>query len=676
MPAALAHLLVLLAVSWIYLTLVRFVDVNEREPVWSLALAFVLGGAAAGLVRALVDPVTMVLSQWTGAAVEEVAKGIAFGVCLMIFAGIARIRGWFELNDLVDGMVYGIAIGLGYSLGDTFLRDLSPSPFPIEPIAFRPGASIVNGALGGLGHGLFGGVIGLGVGLAVEARRNAAKLILPIVGLAAAVALNGLFRVIAHGNALGGQAGLYRAWLVVIIPLIALVAIGMLGLARERKTIATQLFPEVEAGVVTPGDLALLGSFWKRQLQYLRLLGRGKLHECLLLAGRHNRHVQLALAKARALDERDAEPSASLRREIDALRRAAQQAGPLLVLLVVAGTAAAAVRRQLIDQENAEVTRVLGSAVPKLNEYWGQQVLLFFPPSVGRYSSLQTHCRYIRNNATFCGRDGNIYYDPKLLNELNDSIGDFAPVLVIAHEYGHKVQAARLSRADWPIKNELQADCYAGEWTRHAETRKWLDKGDFGEALAALNYARDPRYYPWSDSLAHGSAGQRVDAYTAGREGMSCRSDSLWLAVHLDPSASPQKATPSSGSLLDRVARVRGRFTMVNVKVLPDFIKGKRTDVIEATYKTPDGSQVVLRRGAYTSPDGAAADLVSDSTMFVGLRYGVTQQGQVKDGDRVVGRWIQLNGEYEAVILTNLQIYDLIFAGKGLAWEFATSKVP
>ncbi len=50
MSDAVTHLLVLLVISWIYLTLVRFVDVNEREPVWSLGLAFVLGCGAAALV--------------------------------------------------------------------------------------------------------------------------------------------------------------------------------------------------------------------------------------------------------------------------------------------------------------------------------------------------------------------------------------------------------------------------------------------------------------------------------------------------------------------------------------------------------------------------------------------------------------------------------------------------
>ena len=243
------HLLVLLAVSWIYLTLVRFIDVNEREPVWSLGLAFLLGSGAAGLVSLLVDPVTRVLTPWVGAAAEEIAKGLAYGACLLVFAGIARIRGWFELSDLVDGIVYGIAIGLGFSAGKAFLGDMSFGAYSVEP--FKIGAAIVNGALVGLGHGLFGGVTGLGVGLAVEAQGKIRRVVYPVVGVAGAIGLNGLFRILAHGNALDARETVYRAWLAVAIPLVGLIVVGIVGLGRERRTIERQLAPELDSGLVT-----------------------------------------------------------------------------------------------------------------------------------------------------------------------------------------------------------------------------------------------------------------------------------------------------------------------------------------------------------------------------------------------------------------------------------------
>ncbi len=680
MPVSVTHLVVLLVISWIYLTLVRFVDLNEREPVWSLALAFVLGCVAAGLVALLINPVTLVLSPWTGAAAEEISKGLAYGACLLIFAAIARIKGWFELSDLVDGIVYGIAIGLGFSAGDAFLHDLAFAAYPFGDTV-RLGPAIVNGALVGLSHGLFGGVTGLGVGLAVEAHGKVRRLVLPLLGLAAAIGLNGLFRLLAHGNALDGHATVYRAWIAVVLPLAGLVAVGLLGLSRERRTIARQLAPEIESGLVTGDDLALLRSFWVRQTQYMRLLAAGKIHQCLVAAGRHNRQVQLALAKARIEGEPDGAHVASLSRQIEALRRAVRHTAPviLIVLLLVPLTGALALRRQG-TLPSAGVVRVLGIAVPSIDGYWRRQIVAYSTPNVAPYSTSSSVCPFQKNNAMFCHPDGNIYYDPAFLNELYDSIGDFAPVVVLAHEWGHKVQSLRgamqNAAGQWTIVRELQADCYAGEWVRNVESGNGtnLEKGDLGEALEVLNQGRDPRGNPWYDPHAHGTGGQRVDAFQAGREGVACTSDSLWVEVHLDPAASQQTTVPASGSLIAETAKRKGRFTLVNIRPITNLVTPNRTEVVLAIYRAADGSEVQVARGAFTSPEGAGADLVADSTTYLGRGYHVTGQGQVKDGDAVIGRWVSLLGEKQIVMITNRQTYSFMIGPEGILWEFATAQ--
>lgn len=678
-PAAL-HLLVLLVISWIYLTLVRFVDVNEREPVWSLGIAFLLGAAAAGLLSLLIDPVTRVLSPWVGAAAEETAKALAYAACLLIFLAIARIRGWFELSDLVDGIVYGIAIGLGFSAASAFLRDLAFAGSLLAE-TLKIGPTIVNGALVGLGHGLFGGMTGLGVGLALEAHGKFRRRLLPLLGLVAAIGLNGLFRLLSHGNGFDGQATLLRSWLTVAIPLLGLVAVGLVGLSRERKTIARFLGGEVDSGLVTAEDLALLESFWGRQTRYMGLLASGRLHDCLMAAGRHNRQVQLALAKARIEGEPNGAHVASLTRQVEALRRAVRHASPviLILLLILPLTGAMAIVQDTVP--NAGVVRVLGIATPSIDKYWRSQITNYSSPRVAPYSTSSSVCPFQSNNAMFCPPDGNIYYDPAFLNELHDNIGDFAPVVVLAHEWGHKVQSLRGSAQNpagrWTIAKELQADCYAGEWVRDVErggntTR--LDKGDVGEALEVLNRGRDPRGNPWYDPHAHGTGGQRVDAFQAGREGISCTSDSLWVEVHLDPAASQQPAAPASGSLLADTPRKRGRFNLVNIEARTNLLTPSRTELIVATYRAVDGSEVQMVKAAYVSAQAALADWRADSTVYLGRGYRVADQGPVKDGEVTVGKWLSMMGEKQIVLLSNRQTYSFVIGPEGIVWEFVTSQ--
>ena len=66
---------------------------------------------------------------------------------------------------------------------------------------------------------------------------------------------------------------------------------------------------------------------------------------------------------------------------------------------------------------------------------------------------------------------------PAFLAELADDYGQFLPALVMAHEFGHAVQA-RVGLPGRRSPTETQADCLAGAWTR------WVADGR-GRALAA-----------------------------------------------------------------------------------------------------------------------------------------------------------------------------------------------
>jgi predicted metalloprotease len=141
----------------------------------------------------------------------------------------------------------------------------------------------------------------------------------------------------------------------------------------------------------------------------------------------------------------------------------------------------------------------------------------------------------------YCPGDQQVYIDLSFFNDLkvrHGAPGDFAQAYVIAHEVGHHVQnlmgisqkvqdAGRgRSKADvnaLSVRQELQADCFAGIWGHVANTdRQLLDPGDLEEALRAATAIGDDRLQREAtgqvvpDSFTHGSSAQRVKWFRRG----------------------------------------------------------------------------------------------------------------------------------------------------------------
>ena len=140
----------------------------------------------------------------------------------------------------------------------------------------------------------------------------------------------------------------------------------------------------------------------------------------------------------------------------------------------------------------------------------------------------------------YCPRDHKVYIDLAFYKDLRDRFkapGDFAQAYVIAHEVGHHVQnqlgtmqkleemQGRVSKAEFnqtSVRIELQADCYAGVWAKHAG--KLLDPGDLEEGLTAASAIGDDRLQKQSqgvvvpESFTHGSSAQRVRWFKRGMD--------------------------------------------------------------------------------------------------------------------------------------------------------------
>ena len=142
----------------------------------------------------------------------------------------------------------------------------------------------------------------------------------------------------------------------------------------------------------------------------------------------------------------------------------------------------------------------------------------------------------------YCPGDQQVYLDLQFFDEMASRFevaGDFAQAYVIAHEVGHHVQtllgvsqqmqAARQRGAQMEgdngllVRQELQADCFAGVWAYHAQQRHdWLEEGDLEDALNAANAIGDDRLQQQSqgrivpDAFTHGTSAQRMKWFRTG----------------------------------------------------------------------------------------------------------------------------------------------------------------
>ncbi len=140
----------------------------------------------------------------------------------------------------------------------------------------------------------------------------------------------------------------------------------------------------------------------------------------------------------------------------------------------------------------------------------------------------------------YCPLDEKVYLDLNFFEELSRRFGapgDFAQAYVIAHEIGHHIQlltgineevrALQQRNPDdaneLSIRQELQADCFAGVWGTSVYERGILEPGDIEEGIQAATVVGDDyiqanlgggRVNP--ETWTHGSSDQRVKWFQRG----------------------------------------------------------------------------------------------------------------------------------------------------------------
>ncbi len=199
-----------------------------------------------------------------------------------------------------------------------------------------------------------------------------------------------------------------------------------------------------------------------------------------------------------------------------------------------------AAEKQLVDF----VSAVLADTEDSWNELFRQAGKSYREPQLVLFrQAVATACGTgsAQIGPFYCPSDQKVYFDLSFFDELKSrhgAPGDFAQAYVIAHEIGHHVQtligiSAKVHKAKkslsqveanrLSVKQELQADCYAGIWAHDARrSRQILESGDIEEGLAAASAIGDDRLqkqargYVTPDSFTHGSSKQRVTWFKKG----------------------------------------------------------------------------------------------------------------------------------------------------------------
>jgi len=131
------------------------------------------------------------------------------------------------------------------------------------------------------------------------------------------------------------------------------------------------------------------------------------------------------------------------------------------------------------------------------------------------------------------------YDDDSLLPSLVNDLGKEAVAVVLAHEFGHAVQA-RAGEWDQPgVLKEQQADCFAGAWSAHVASGGsdliTFDDADVRSGIVAMINVRDPiDSAGLSDPDAHGTGFDRVGAFQDGFEGGVLRCKTFFTEDRLD----------------------------------------------------------------------------------------------------------------------------------------------
>ncbi|MCB2156830.1 PrsW family intramembrane metalloprotease [bacterium] len=252
------------------LLVVWWLDRYEREPLWTLALAFAWGAFGATMFSALLEvilqvPVAFVLDaehqQYFLAIVaappiEEFFKGL-------FIVGLLFLGRW--LDNLTDGVIYGVAVGLGFAMAENFAYFLQSYASGgvsawVTVIVFR---TLFTSAMHAAATATLGACLGFGW---QRAMRPAGMVLLALGGYSAAVVMHFIWNSLAVLSAMTEHLGFSLIGAMLIVGAIILYLIVLqVALHHEHKLLLRELEGEAAQGYFPAEHAAAVASSIRRR---------------------------------------------------------------------------------------------------------------------------------------------------------------------------------------------------------------------------------------------------------------------------------------------------------------------------------------------------------------------------------------------------------------------------
>jgi len=334
------------------------------------------------------------------------------------------------------------------------------------------------------------------------------------------------------------------------------------------------------------------------------------------------------------------------------------------------------------------------AAIEDLEGYWGETMpdvfgIEFVPIAGGFYAfspgeelpPCAAAASDLELNAYYCEPPDVVAWDDTfLLPDIYEFSGDLGVALVIAHEWGHAVQA-RVGFTGATITFEQQADCYAGAWFGHVRDGGSdlfrVTDADLDRALANLLELGDQPGVAANDPFAHGSAFDRINAFQQGIEGGATVCAAI-SDTTIEPTALPfTTADVTSGGDLPLADMVR-----LAVEDLDAYWGAEFPARHGAPWTPPAGGVVAYqggdRPGCGTPAVDAAVFYCADGDFIAVPTDGLAAEVYASFGDFAVGALVGI--EYARAVLVELEVdprpLDAALRADCLAGAWSASMFP
>ena len=226
----------------------------------------------------------------------------------------------------------------------------------------------------------------------------------------------------------------------------------------------------------------------------------------------------------------------SLVRRTRALVVGAAALATLGIGAVGASTASAMTPAQ--TTESGVVNLLAGTSAGSITNFWATTMKAwgdaYAKPTLYYYNTStvgfpNTPCgKALANNAFYCSSNNSIYLDYTWNQQQLNGYGDYAAGGILAHEWGHGIQAW-LGQAYDGYRSEYHADCMAGMYTHYGYAIGRLTGSDYGEMYNWLYYQ--------AYSVGHGRGSARSAWYQYGYTQYSLAACNLAYNLPVTPAA-------------------------------------------------------------------------------------------------------------------------------------------